>query len=205
MQSLPFLESSEILSLLGDSDLELEPFTPTCLDQYATPVFSILSSVSSLSSTTVDHVPLNEQSNPQTRSITNSPLASPTTNVLINNSIPLSADYPESEHESLRPTNISKQNVRPFAPRPKHCYFQNHAKSVALYKQNRCEHFASRARIVKKPRFNRHLPCKLKPEFSSWEIFYWDRTRQEFTIKKNSLPSQRTVVPLKAITTYLPR
>ena len=75
---------------------------------------------------------------------------------------------------------------------------------MALYKQHRREYFASRARIVKKPRFNRHLPYKLKPEFSSWEIIYWDGTRQEFTIKNNLLPSQRIVVPLRAITAHLP-
>ena len=76
---------------------------------------------------------------------------------------------------------------------------------MALYKQHRSEYFASRARIVKKPRFNRHLPNKLKPEFSSWEIIYWDGTRQEITIKNNCFPSQRIVVPLKAITAQLPR
>ena len=130
--------------------------------------------------------------------------ASPTTNVLINNSIPLSAVYPESEDESLPPTNISGQNTNPFVSRPRHSNPQNHAKSVALYKQHRREHFASRARIVKKPRFNRHLPYKLKPEFSSWEIIYWDSTRQEFTIKNHSLPTQRIVVPLRAISAHLP-
>ena len=198
------MDSSEILSILGDPDLELEPFTPTCLDQCATPVFSFLSPVSSPSSTTVDTVPHNEQSNPQTRPIVNSPLASPTTNVLINNAIPSSAVYTESEDENLRPTGISRGNIRSVASRPRHHNSQNNAKSVALYKQHRGEYFDSRARIVKKPRFNRHLPYKLKPEFSSWEIIYWDGTRQEFTIKNNSFPSQRIVVPLRAITAHLP-
>ena len=198
------MESSEILSILGDPDLELEPFTPTCLDQCATPVFSFLSPVSSPSSTTVDPVPPNEQSNPQPKSGANSLPASPTTSVLIKNSIPLSAVYPESEDELLRPTHISRQNGRPFSSSPKHSNSRNNAKSVALYKQHRREHFASRARIVKKPRFNRRLPYKLKPEFPPWEILYWDSTRQEFTIKNNSLPSQRIVVPLRAITAHLP-
>ena len=198
------MQSSEILSTLGDPDLELEPFTPTCLDQCATPVFSFLSPVSSSSSTTVDPVLHNEQSNPQTRSIVNSPPASPTTTVLIKNAIPFPAVYPESDDESLRPTNISGRNTCPSVSRPKHPNPKNHAKSKALYKQHRREHFAPRARIVKKPRFNRHLPYKLKPEFSSWEIIYWDSARQEFTIKNNSLPSQRIVVPLRAITAHLP-
>ena len=149
----------------------------------------------------MDPIPHNEQSNPQTRSIVNSPPASPTTNVLINNAIPFSAVYPESDDESFRPTDISGRNTRLSVSRPSH---SNHAKSVALYKQHRREHFASRARIVKKPRFNRHLPYKLEPEFSSWEIIYWDCARQEFTIKNNSLPSQRIVVPLRAISAHLP-
>ena len=110
----------------------------------------------------------------------------------------------ESEDEPVRPTDISRENIRSVASRPRHPNSQNNAKSVALYKQHRREYFASRARIIKKPRFNRHLPYKLKPEFSSWEIIYWDGTRQEFTIKNNSLPSQRIVVPLRAISAHLP-
>ena len=106
----------------------------------------------------MDPVLHNEQSNPQTRSIDNLPPVSPTTNVPINNAIPSSAVYPESDDESLRPTNISGRNTCPPVLRPRHPNPQNHAKSVALYKQHRREHFASRARIVKKPRFNRHLP-----------------------------------------------
>ena len=199
------MESSDIVSNLGDPDLELEPFDPTCLDQRRTPVFSFLSHVSSPSSTTVDPVLHNEQSNLQTRSIVNSPPASSTTNVLISNAIPFPAVYPESDDESLLPTNISGRNTCPSVSRPRHPNPQNHAKSATLYKQNRREHFASRARIVKKPRFNRHLPYKLKPEFSSWEIIYWDSARQEFTIKNNSLPSLPIVVPLRAITAHLPR
>ena len=199
------MESSEILSILGDPDLELEPFTATCLDQCATPVFSFLSPVSSPSSTVVDHVLPNEQLNTQVRLLNSSPPASPTTNVLISNSIPFSTVDLESEDEPLRPTDISRENIRPIASRRRHANSQKNAKSVALYKQHRREDFASRARIVKKPRFNRHLPYKLKPEFSSWDIIYRDGTRQEFTIKNNSFPSQRIVVPLRAITAHLPR
>ena len=75
----------KILSLFGDPDLELEPLTPTCLDQCATLVLSFFSPVSSPSATTVDLVQPNEQPeqpNPQTRSIPLSP-ASPKNNVLI--------------------------------------------------------------------------------------------------------------------------
>ena len=110
-QPLPLLESSEILSILGHPDLELEPFSPTCLDQCATPVFSFLSPVSSLSSTTVDPEPPIEHPNPQARLLNNSPPASPTTNVLINNAIAFSTVNLESEDEPLRPTDISRGNI----------------------------------------------------------------------------------------------
>ena len=199
------MDSSEILSILGDPDLELEPFTRTLLDQCATPVFSFLSPVSSPSSTTVDLEPPTEQPNPQAGLSNSSPSASPTINVLINNSIPFSTVNLESENEPFLPADISGENVRSATLRPRHAQSQNNAKSVALYKQHRREYFASRARIVKKPRFNRHLPYKLKPEFSSWEIIYWDSARQEFTIENNSFPSQRIMVPLRAITVHLPR
>ena len=152
-----------------------------------------------------NHCTTQRASNPQTRPIANSPPAPPTTNVLIINSIPLSALYPESEGELLRPTQISRQSGRPFSSSTRHSNSRNNAKSVDLYKQPRREHFAFRATKVKKPRFNRSLPYKLKPGFSSWEIFYWDSTRQELRLKNNSLPSQRIVMPLRAITTHLPR
>ena len=191
------MEISEKLSIFGDLDLQLEPFTPICLDQCATPVFSFLSQISSPSFTTVDPVPPNEQLNPQTRSKTHLPPDFPTANTRNNNSFPFSTAYPESEDEPLRLTNTPRENVRPFASRPLHSNSQHHAKSVALYKQHQREHFASRAGVVEKPRFNRHLLYKHKPEFSSWDITYWDSTRQEFTIRIHSLPSQRNVVPLK--------
>ena len=94
--------------------------------------FLFLSPVSSPSPTTVDLVPPNEQPSPQTRSITNSPPASPTTNVLIKNSIPFSAVYPEPEDEPLRTTNTSWQNVRPLVLLPRHPKSQHHSESVAL-------------------------------------------------------------------------
>ena len=165
-------------------------------------LFFHFSPVSSPSSTTVDPEPSNEQPHRPARSLANSPNSFPTVNLLMKNSIPFSAVHPESEDEPLRSTNTSRQNVLSFASCPRHSNSQNHANSVAQYKQHRREHFASRARIVKQHRFNRHLPYKLKPEFSSWEISYWDSTRQEFTVRNSSPPSQRVVVPLRAITTH---
>ena len=152
----------------------------------------------------MDPEPPTEKPKPQAKLSNSSPPVSPTTNVLINNSIPFSTVNIESENEPHLPADISRKIIRPATLRPRYANSQNNAKSVALYKQHRREYFASRTRIVEKPRFNHHLPYTLKPEFSSWEIIYWDSTRQEITIKNNSFPSQRIVVPLRAITAHLP-
>ena len=153
----------------------------------------------------MDPVPTNEHPNTHKKSVTNSPPASPTANELIKNTISISAVYPESEYEPLPSTNTSRQNVRPFASRPRHSSFKNHAKSVALNKKHLTEHFASRAEIVKKPRFNVRLLYKLKPELCSWEISHWDSTRQKLTIRNSSVASQQIVVPLRTITAHQPR
>ena len=111
--------------------------------------FSLLSPVICPSSTTVDPLPPKEQPNSQTRKTSNSPPVFPSATVLVNNSIPFPAVYPESEDEPLRSTNTSRQNVCSRASRIKHFNTRNHTKSVALHKQHRCEHFASRARVPK--------------------------------------------------------
>ena len=85
----------------------------------------------------MDPEPPTEQPNPQARLSNSSPPASPTTNVLINNSIPFSTVNLEFENEPLLPADISRENVRPATLRPRHAQSQNNAKSVALYKQHR--------------------------------------------------------------------
>ena len=49
-----------------------------------------------------------------------------------------------------------------------------------------------------------HASISLKPEFSTWEIIFWDGRCQEYTIQRTSLPSQRLVVPPQAITAFSP-
>ena len=71
---------------------------------------------------------------------------------------------------------------------------------MTLHRQHKREYFVSRARAIKRPRFNRRLQYELKPEFSFWEVTHWHSSRQEFTQKSVSLPSQQILVPLKAIT-----
>ena len=124
---------------------------------------------------------------------------SPTFNALLNKSHPFPSCYPESEDE-LQQSSSSRRNVKPLPLHPKHPRSQPQADTVALRRQHKREYFASQARAIKRPRFNRHLQYELKPEFSSWKITHWDSSRQEFTLKSTSLPSQQILVPLKAIT-----
>ena len=71
---------------------------------------------------------------------------------------------------------------------------------LIIARQHKTEHFARLARAEKYPRFKPHLHYRLKPEFSSLEILFWDTQRQELTIQKTLLTSQRLVVPLRTIT-----
>ena len=71
---------------------------------------------------------------------------------------------------------------------------------LTIARQHKREHFARLARAVKSPRFNPYLHYGLRPEFSSWILLFWDSQQQEFTIQNTILPSQRLVVPLRALT-----
>ena len=123
-----------------------------------------------------------------------------TFNALLNKSHPFPSCYPESEDEPRQPSSSSRRDFQPLLLHPKHFRSQSQADTVTLHRQHQREHFYSRARAIKRPRFNRRLQYELKPEFSSWEITHWDSSRLECTLKKVSLPSQQILVPLKAIT-----
>ena len=68
-----------------------------------------------------------------------------------------------------------------------------------IFKQKRKESFLRHCKSVKKHRYNLHLHYQLTSSFASWEIVFWDPTRQEYTIQNTVLPSQRLVVPQSAI------
>ena len=188
----------EILFSLGGSDRELEPVTLTCSDRCTTPIFSFLPAVSSAPPNIIDHVPHNEQPNSQTGLVTNSPLASPTANILIINSIAFSAVYTESEDELLRPSKTSRRDVPPFVSRTQRTKSQHHVESVSRYKQHHRQHFVSRGRVFKTPPFN-HLPDKLKLDISSEEISYWDCMRQDVTVKKQLFTLSTNCSALKSL------
>ena len=71
---------------------------------------------------------------------------------------------------------------------------------LTIARQHKREHFARLARAVKYPRFKPYLHYRLRPEFFSWKLLFWDSQQQEFTIQNTILPSQRLVVPLRALT-----
>ena len=177
--------------------MELEPFTPTCLDRASSPLFTFLSPISSPASPIVDFAISQPEDQKQLTSGTVP--VSPTFNALLNKSHPFPSCYPESEDEPQQ-SSSSRRNVKPLPLLPKHPRSQPQVDTVTLRRQHKREYFASQARAIKRPRFNRHLQYELKPEFSSWKITHWDSSRQEFTLKSTSLPSQQILVPLKAIT-----
>ena len=94
--------------------------------------------------------------------------------------------------------NRSKQKLRSLQ-RPANKDY-NRRDRLTIARQHKREHFARLARAVKYPRFNPYLHYRLRPEFSSWELLFRDSQRQEFTIQNTTLPTQRLVVPLRAIT-----
>ena len=99
---------------------------------------------------------------------------------------------------SRKERNRSKQKLRSLQ-RPAN-KDNNCCDRLTIARQHKREHFARLARAVKCPRFNPHLLYGLKPEFSSWKLLFWDNQQQEFTIQNTILPSQRLVVPLRALT-----
>ena len=177
--------------------MELEPFNPACLDRAPSPLFTFLSPISSPASPIAG--PAIDQPENQKQPTSNTVPVSPTFNALLNKSHPFPSCYPESEDEPRQPSS-SRRNVQPLVLHPRHFRSQSQADTATLHRQYKREYLASQARAIKRPRFNRRLHYELKSEFSSWKIIHWDSSRQEFTLKNASLPSQQIIVPLKAIT-----
>ena len=99
---------------------------------------------------------------------------------------------------SRKERNRSEQKLRSLQ-RPAN-NDNNSRNRLTIAGQHKREHFARLTRAVKCPRFNPHLLYRLRPDFSSWDLLFWDSQRQEVTIQNTLLTSQRLVVPLRAIT-----
>ena len=122
--------------------------------------------------------------------------SSPSTGLQSPNLLPKTDQNKTTEDLLLFSSLLS--DVRPLLSRPNHLNFQPDL--FTLGRQHRREYYTNQTRKTKRPRFNQHLNYSLKPEFSKWEIIFWDNRRQECTIQSTSLPSQRMVVPPQAIT-----
>ena len=92
---------------------------------------------------------------------------------------------------------FNHSSYTPDTSDPNHKLIPRHFIDNISYKR---EYLASQTRAIKRPTFNRRHHYELKSEFSLWKILHWDRSRQEFTLKNASLPSQQIIVPSKAIT-----
>ena len=112
--------------------------------------------------------------------------------------IPLPETDQSKTTEELPPFSSLLSDVRPLPSLPNYLKFQpDHS---TLGRQHRREYYTKLTLRTKRPRFNQHLLYSLNPEFSTWELIFWDSRRQEYTIRSTSLPSQRLVVPPQAIT-----
>ena len=116
--------------------------------------------------------PLQSTSNPTTII----PGVTPSLSTGLQFSISFSETDQSKTSEELPSFNSLLSDVRPLILRPNHLKFQpDHS---ALGSQHRRENYINRARRTKRPRSNQHLQYSLKPEFSTWELVFWDSRRQ---------------------------
>ena len=140
--------------------------------------------------------PLQPTNNPTT---TVSDVASPPSTGL-QFSISLRENNQPKPTVGLPPFSSSLSDVRPLLSRPNRLKLQ--PDQSVLECQHRREYYTNHTRRTKRPRFDQKLQYSLKQEFSQWGIIFWDSRRQEYTIQRTSLPSQRLVVLPQAITAF---
>ena len=99
---------------------------------------------------------------------------------------------------SRKERNRSKQVLRSLQ-RPTNKDYKSRDR-LTIARQHKRENIARFARAVKYPRFNPYLHYRLRPEFFSRGLLFWDSKRQEFTYQNTINPPQRLVFPLRAIT-----
>ena len=134
--------------------------------------------------------PLPPTSNPTTRNP--DAASSQSTGLQFSISLP-EKDQPETTEEAP-PFSSFLSDVRPLLSRP---ITSNFSPFNILLDTNMLyrEYYTNHTRRTEPPRFNQHLEYSLKPEFSTWEVTFWDSRRPEYTIQSTYLVSQRWVVP----------
>ena len=196
------MESDDSLPVLTDLGFDFPTLTPSTLGQLIEPVINFLSP----SSITIPSNPASPDAQPDIvsktqglPSFTGCSFPTVITDQLQPPSISSSvgdARYKISSSRSSRARHKRKlRNLQQDASKD-----YKSRDRLTIVRQHKREHFARLARAVKCPRFNPHLHYRLTPEYSSWKLLFWDSHRQEFTNQNTLLPSQRLVVPLRAIT-----
>ena len=193
-------ESDDSLPVLTDLDLNFPTLTPSTLGQPIEPIVTFLSPPS----ITIPSNPASPDEQLDSVSTTQglSTVCSTTTATIDQLRPPaISSSVGDARSKitiSRKERNRSKQKLRSLQS-PANTD-NNNRDRLTIARQHKREHFAQLARSVKCPRLNPHLHYRLRPEFSSWELLFWDSQRQEFTIQNTIVPSQRLNVPLRALT-----
>ena len=194
------MESGSSLPVLTDLEFDFPTLTPSTLGQPIEPIVTFLSPPS----ITIPSNPASPDEQSDSLSTTQGlSTVSSTTTANIDQLPPPTISSPVGDARSKitssrKKRNRSKQELRSLQrPAIKNYNRRDRLTIARLHKR---EHFAQLARAVKYPRFNPYLHYRLRPEFSSWKLHFWDSQQQEFTIQNTILPSQRLVVPLRAIT-----
>ena len=211
------LEHDELDSLLNGIDW-VQPLSPLDLNLPTDPdVITLLSSSSPISPDALPNQPPNPLVDKFLQSLTNALIqfidhpATPRQESRVNILLPslcgskAQSAKTQSEESQSNPSSprrlgsystalgTSTQDARASLSRP------NRFQRTQIIKQKQRESRYRHPNFVRRPRYNACLHYRLTNAFSSWEIFFWDYKRQEYTIQNTVLPSQRLVVPLSAI------
>ena len=194
------MQRDDSLSVLTDLVFDFPTLTPSTFTQPIEPIVNFLSPPSLTIPS--NPAPPDEQSDSISTTQGLTTVCSTTTatiDQLQPPTISSSIDAISKITSSRKERNRYKQKLlhslqRPASKDNKRC------NRLTIARQHKRKHFARLARAVKYPRFNPYLHYKLRPEFSSWKLLFWDSQQQEFTIQNTILPSQRLVVPLRALT-----
>ena len=192
------MESDDSLPVLTDLVFAFPTFTLSTLGQPIEPIVTFFSPPS----ITIPSNPASLDEQSDSISTTQGFLTVSSTSTAITDQLQpptiSSADARFKLTSSRRKRNRSEQELRSLQRPAKKDH--NCRDRLTIARQHKREHFARLARAVKYPRFNTYLHYRLRPEVSSWKINFWDSQKQELTIQNSILPSQRLVVPLRAIT-----
>ena len=194
------VESDESLRVLTDLEFNFPTLTPSNLGLPIEPIVTFLSPPS----ITIPSNPASPDEQSDSVSTTQGLSTVSSTTTAIIDQLPPPTIFspvgdPRSKFTSSRKKrNRSKQEIRSLQ-RPAN-KDKNWGDRLTIARQHKREHLARLAKSVKCPRFNPYLHYRLRPEFSSWKLLFWNSQQQEFTIQNTMLPSQRFVVPLRILT-----